>query len=134
MALDTYDMKPKEMVAYFRYNGNHFNRKLYEWAVRQMYTKTDGEQEIEPWAKEEVDNLLKRYGVKLQNNVGYDYMYVAVMAKTDFLGRSLPTEKELALFIRDMIDDPDQADGFVMNRFFADCVLKGLPIPWEDVI
>ena len=35
-SLDAYDYKPKEMVAYLRHNGWHFNKKMCEWAVAQM--------------------------------------------------------------------------------------------------
>lgn len=38
MPLDMYDLKPEGMVAYLRYNGYHFNKKMCEWAVKQMRT------------------------------------------------------------------------------------------------
>lgn len=30
--------------------------------------------------------------------------------------------------------DPNQKDGFVFNRFYADCCHNGMPIPWEDLL
>lgn len=51
--LDAYDMKPEGMIAYLRYNGWHFNKKMCDWAQ----------------------------------------------------------------FIKDMVDDPDQADGFISIDF-----------------
>lgn len=68
--LDAYDMKPEGMIAYLRYNGWHFNKKMCDWAQ----------------------------------------------------------------FIKDMVDDPDQADGFIFNRFYADCNHNGIGIPWDDVL
>lgn len=32
------------------------------------------------------------------------------------------------------VDDADQKDGFIFNRFYADCCHNGVPIPWEDVL
>ena len=38
------------------------------------------------------------------------------------------------LFVKDYVDDEDQPDGFIFNRFYADCALSGTPIPWEDIL
>lgn len=43
-------------------------------------------------------------------------------------------KEQLAQFIKDMVDDVDQKDGFIFNRFYADCCHNGVPIPWEDVL
>lgn len=137
LPLDYYDYKPAEMIAYFRHNGMHFNKKLCEWAVSHMKkknTSTDKLEPIETWSKDDVDTLLKAQGVTLTNNTGYDYVYVANMAKADFYKSSLATEAQVALFVKDMVDDADQVDGFIYNRFYADCVLNGTPIPWEEMI
>ncbi len=74
------------------------------------------------------------YGIQLDNNVMYDGLYVFNMAKSDFFGSSLPDERSLCLFVKDYVDDIDQADGFIFNRFYADCVRKGIPIPWEQCL
>ena len=34
--LQEYDIIPKEMRAYLRNNGRHFNKKACEWAVKNM--------------------------------------------------------------------------------------------------
>ena len=78
--LDVYDMKPEGMIAYLRYNGWHFNKKCCEWAVAQMrkynpVTKKD--EMVEYMDKEKVESLLSKQGVTLENNVGYDHVYVA---------------------------------------------------------
>lgn len=89
---------------------------------------------VKPMKKDKVDELLESYGIKLKNDEGYDSMYVANMCRADFYGSSITDEQHLALFIKDYIDDEDQADGFVFNRFYADCVRKGCVINWEDLI
>ena len=135
--LDVYDMNPEGMIAYLRYNGWHFNKKLCEWAVglmKKMNASTGKMESVEPIDKDTVDELLKAHSVKLEDNAGYDYVYVANMAKADFYKSSIKDEASLAQFVKDMIDDPDQADGFVFNRFYADCNHNGVGIPWDEVL
>lgn len=133
--LSQYDIKPKYMLNYIRYYGYHFNKALCEFAVSKMYKKQgDSKVKITAYSKEEVDNLLKRYNIKLDNKKGYDYVYVANMCKADFLGSSVPNEQYLAKYIKDVIDDPDGYDGLVFYRWYADACKTGTIIDWEDMI
>lgn len=137
MPLDMYDMKPEGMVAYLRFNGWHFNKKMCDWAItlmRKENTNTGKLESVEPIEKETVEELLKENNVELEHKDGYDFVYVANMAKSDFFKSSLKDEASLAQFVKDMMDDPDQEDGFVFNRFYADCNHNGIGIPWEDVL
>ena len=43
-------------------------------------------------------------------------------------------EKSLAKFVKDYVDDEDQKDGFIFNRFYADCAHNGVGIPWDDIL
>lgn len=86
------------------------------------------------YRKDTVEELLKVNNVKLENADNYDFVYVANMARADFFKSSLKDEAALAQFIKDMVDDPDQADGFIFNRFYADCNHNGIGIPWDDVL
>ena len=137
MPLDVYDIKPEGMIAYLRYNGYHFSKKMCDWAVKQMRkeSKATGKSEsIEPIGKDKVEGMLQSAGLTLDNAVGYDHVYVANMAKADFWGTSIKDELQMAHYVKDVVDDVDQKDGFVFNRFYADCCHNGLPIPWEDVL
>ena len=81
------------MEVYLSNFGWHFNKKMCEFAVSLMkkLNPSSGKKErIEPISKEKVDELLTRYGIKLENNVLYDYVYVANMGKADFLKSSIP--------------------------------------------
>lgn len=40
----------------------------------------------------------------------------------------------MAHYVKDVVDDTDQKDGFIFNRFYADCCHNGMPIPWEDLL
>ena len=131
----SYDDIPEGMKIYINNYGCHFNKKLCEWAVKQMYSEVNGKIEVtKPYTKEQVDEMLESYGVKPKRNKMYDATYVANMCKNDFLGKSVPDEKHLAQFIKDMIDDPDATEGFIFNRFYADTVFMDNPIEWDDMI
>ena len=128
MRLDLYDDRPSSMKRYLRYYGEHFNKKLCDFAVSKMkHGKI-------PVVKEKVDDILLKQGVTLNNNQLYDYVYVYNMGNNDFLGSSIVDERRLALYVKDVIDDKDGYDGIVFNRWYADTVKMGIPIEWEDMI
>lgn len=126
--LDTYDDRPSSMKRYLRYYGQHFNKKLCEFAVSKMkHGKT-------PISKEKADEIMERNKVFVDNNELYDYVYVINMGNNDLMGSSIVDEKHLALYVKDVIDDEDGYDGIVFNRWYADTVRKGIPIEWDEVI
>ena len=127
-SLDIYDDKPTSMKRYLKYFGQHFNKKLCKFAVSKM------DHGKEPVTKEKVDEILNKYGIQLKNNELYDYVYVYNMGYNDFLGSSIIDEKHLALYVKDVIDDEDGYDGIVFNRWYADTVVLGIPIEWDDVL
>ena len=130
-----YDEYPEAMLSYLRNYGPHFNRKLFEFAVKGMTKWVDGkEQRITPITKDNVENMLKVHGITIRNGQLYDCVYVANMCKADFLGSSIIDDKHLALYIKDIIDDIDAPDGLVFNRFYADCCYKGIAIDWEEML
>ena len=103
---------------------------MCDWAVSKMYKINAAKRKeyITPYTKEAVENLLKTNNVRLDNNPGYDAVYVANMAKADFYGSSISDDAHLAKFIKDYMDDPDGYDGIVFTRFYADCIGSGEPI------
>jgi hypothetical protein len=128
--LDSRDKYPSGMEDYLAFNGWHFNKKMCEWAVSKMYKINVAKRKefITPYTKETVENLLKANNIKLDNDTGYDAVYVANMAKADFYGSSISDDMHLAKFIKDYLDDPDGYDGIVFTRFYADCIGSGTPI------
>jgi len=136
MRLDARDKFPSGMEEYLAQNGWHFSKKMFEWVASNMYKKDlNGRKiKIQSFTKEEVDELLKRYGIVLNNKFGYDYVFAANMCKADYFGSSITDERHLALFIKDYVDDPDGYPELPFTRFFADTIGKGLPINWEDMI
>lgn len=131
----SYDTIPEGMKRYINNYGCHFNKKLCDEAVSRMYVVNGNtRQYIKPYSKEEVDKLLETNGVKVNRNKLYDAVYVANMCKADYYGKSITNEYHLALFIKDTLDDADAVEGFVFNRFYADCIFMNNPIEWEDMI
>ena len=131
MRLDDREKLPEGLEEYLSMYGWHFSKKLCEWAVSNMEKKGG---KISPYNKETVDTLLSKFGVELTNKYGYDYVFVANMAKADYLGSSIEDELHLAKFIKDYCDDPDGYKELPMSRFYADIVAKGIPIIWEDML
>lgn len=136
MRLDARDNFPSGMEEYLAQYGWHFSKKMVEWVTSKMYKKdASGKNiKIQALSKENVDELLKRYGVVLENEYGYDYVFAANMCKADYLGSSVPDEQHLALFVKNYVDDPDGYPELPFTRFYGDCIGKGIPISWEDMI
>lgn len=133
--LDSYREESTDFQEYLAMYGRHFSRKLYDFAVSKMYKERNGSREkIPPTPKETFQDTMRRNGIALTNDVLYDGVYVFSMAQSDFLGSSIPDERHLCLFVKDYIDDPDQADGFVFNRFLASIRLLGIPIDWYGML
>ena len=127
-SLNLYDDRPTDMKRYLKYFGQHFNKRLCQFAVSKMkHGKT-------PITKEQVDEVLKKHGIILKNNELYDYVYVYNMGNNDFMGSSIADEKHLAMYVKDVIDDIDGYDGIVFNRWYADTVVQGIPIEWNEML
>lgn len=136
-SLDIYDELPEDMKEYLRHNGRHFNKKLCDFAIANMKCKQSSTGEVvklAPITKETIDTLFKTYNIELDNNELYDYVYVANMCKADFLGKSVPDEQHLCMYVKDVIDDVDAYDGVVFNRWYADMCRVGKPISWFDML
>lgn len=84
-------------------------------------------------SKDEMDKLLLKYSIELDNNIMYDYVYVANMCKADFLGKSIPDERYLVLYVKDTIDDVDASDTTTFRRWVATMIGNGTPIDWDEI-
>jgi hypothetical protein len=130
----SYDEIPEGMKRYINNYGCHFNKKLSDWAASKMYKNVNGKKQyIQPYTKEQVDNLLKQNNIQLERGKLYDHVYLANMVKADFLGSSVPNEQYLAKYIKDVIDDADAEEGFIFNRYYADTMFMNNPVDWEDM-
>ncbi len=137
MPLDLFDECPEGLKKYKHNYGLHFTEKMAQYAASLMYKKDPSsgkEEKIEPLKKDAVEELLKKHGIELKHNTMSDAVYVANMALADFYKSSVKTEADLALFIKDYVDDADQPDGFIFNRWLGDMLLAGIPIDWDELL
>lgn len=128
---------PQDMKRYIKHFGFHFNKKLYEYAVSLMRKKVKGSEKTEPMKpieKSKFDEILSKHNITLKYDELCDGMFVYSMAMSDFYESSLPTEKEVALYVQDYVDDVDKIDGFIFNRWVADMFLEGQLIEWDEFI
>ena len=111
---------------YLAENGGwHFNKKACDYAVQQLRGLDN--KPIKPISKEEVDEMLKRQGVKLEKNKGWDYVYAANLGKSDM---DSSDEKNLAQYVKRTIDDPDAADGELMGCWYVKMLFRRIPVDW----
>lgn len=129
--LDARDKMPNGFDEYLSHHGWHFSKKLCDYAVSRMKKKGA---KITPLTKEQVEEILKKYNIDCSEFSEYDHVYVANMAKADYYGSSIETEKSHALFVKDYLTDEDGYDGIALTRYFADCIGSGQMPPWEDMI
>ena len=130
--LDHYDDIPKDMRAYLRSYGWHFNKALYQDAVSKMISR-DGKP-VQEMSKDELDEVMKQYNIKIKNDVGYDAVYVFCMAMADYYGSSLTDKQHVALFVKDYLDDPDGTPTRALDEYVGRCIGAGTPVMWEDVL
>lgn len=136
MPLDIYDEMPKDMKKYITNYGWHFNKRAYEYATKHLTKRnqlTHQQERVVPYTKEEVDELLKKYNIELTNKIMYDYVFAASMCKADYLGKSVPNEQCLAMYVRDTVDDYDASDETTFRRWVATMVGNGEPIDWYEI-
>lgn len=130
--LDSYGTLPRDMEEYLSNHGWHFSKKMCDHAVSCMKDRSGNK--ITPYTKEKVEALLKQYNIEVKNAKGYDCVYVVNMALADYHGSSIADTQRLAMFVRDYIDDADGYEGIALTRYYADCIGKGEPIEWGEMI
>lgn len=136
-ALDAGVMRPRAMAKYLYNNGWHFTKRMCEYAVSLMRKRNavNGQMEaVQMMTKEQVDEMLKRHNVKLQNDVGHDAVYVANHGKHKLLKSSIADEQHLALYVKDVVDAPDMADGTIMREWYAGLIAAGMLVDWLDML
>ena len=125
------------MRAYLRNYGYSFSKRGCEYAVNQMKRKNNATgklENIEPYSKDKAEELLSKNGVTLENNVGYNFVYVMNMILADRWKSSVEDELHLCKAVKDEIDDVDGVPESVFRCWITKQEDKGIPIPWEDMI
>lgn len=134
--LDIHDDMPEGMRLYISNFGWHFNKKAYEYAtklMRKRSPKTNMEERVKAYTKEEIDAMLMTYNVELKRKIMYDYVFVATMCRADYLGSSIEDEEHLVKYIKDTVDDVDASDETTFRRWVATMIGNGSPIDWYEI-
>ena len=79
-------------------------------------------------------DLLKKHNIVLENNIGYNHVYVANMLRADMFKSSIPDEPKLALGIKDVIDDVDASQRLVFKKWLVAMDDSGEPIDWAELL
>lgn len=134
-SLDLYAKRPEEMTAYLSRHGWHFSKKAFLYAVGKMYKKSnDGKEEhIKAQTFDEVEEMLRKQGVIVKNDNGYDKAYVAAMCRADY-ANSLSDETHISIFIKEYLDDIDGYDEKAFRHYYCDMIAMGHDIPWVELI
>lgn len=136
-SLDVYELMPRAMRSYLANYGWNFSSKACDFAVKHMkrINPATGKQEpVDTKTKEQVEEILKKNGVKLDNNKGHNFVFVYNMGLADYMRSSIADEAHLCLYVKDVIDDVDNKGGNVFRKWYVDMIAKGEPVIWEDLL
>ena len=134
--IDIYDFElmPRSKKIYVMQHGNHFNKELYQFAAYKENKQTGKKERIPVVTKEDVEGLLKKYGVEIENKGGYDFVYVAQTVRADNWGGSIADEQKMALKIKETCDDVDMPDGYIFKSWCLRMDMLGEPVDWESFV
>lgn len=118
-----YDIKPEGFINYLRYYGEHFNKKLCEFACSLL--------PVHDCTKDKLETLLQSHNIDIKQAKLYDIVYIANWCKSVFFGSSISDEKHFVLFLKDIFEKESDV---IFNRWYADLAKRGIPIEWEDMI
>ena len=117
---------------YMRMYGPHFTKELCDFAVSLM---EDENGKITPITKKELEEKLKACNIELKYDKLHDAVYVANMCKADYLGDAIPnSDRNLCMYVKKTIDDPDGYDGQPVNRWLSDIKGMHVPVDWSDFV
>lgn len=127
---------PDGMRRYLKHHGWHFTRKACDFAVDLMRKKNaSGKMEkVEKLTKEQVDTMLTKFSVQIENTFDYDYVYLANKLKAVMLKSSIADEQHLAMAIKDVMEEEGAGDGELMRKWDAEMTARGIPVEWDDIV
>lgn len=125
-----------EEAQYMDTHHGQFSKKLADYAIRNMKYKdevTNTMKPLVPHPIEEMEESMKKYGVRIPEEAVYTAWYLYNMTYADYR-KALPTSDVKCYFVDETINDPDCDPAAVLACFHAKMDIKGLPINWERFI
>lgn len=136
--LDMFEISlPEGMRSYLRNYGYSFGKKACMEAVKRLKRlnpATGKMDSIEVLNKEQVEEMLTKHGVRLEHNVGYDFVYAANYGNAVLYKSSIIDEKQLALYVKDRIDNPLMPGGNEFREWLVRCDALGIPVDWDEIL
>lgn len=120
------------MGEYLSTYGWHFSKKMAEWAISMMRGRDGAKVKMKD--KEQLMSEMKMHGIDTSEFEGYDAVFVEAMARSDYFGSSITDDMHVYKYVYDYLCDKDGYDGIALTRFHADCIGKGMPIYWEEML
>ena len=129
-----FDDMPRPLKMYLKNFGWHFNKAACMYAVSMMWKKDGQGKRIRiKWiGKEQVDELLKKHNIDLENKNLYDYVYAYHMVVADNMGLNVDDEKHVMLSVKALVDDVDKPGGRLFWHWYWDEVYDGRGVEFED--
>lgn len=124
---------PSGQREYMMHYGEHFSKKAAMFAIKHM-RKRGSDEEIKPMSIDAVDEMLKKYGIELKNDFGYDKVYLVAKCQADFLNSSIPDEMHMAKYVKDVLDDQDGYEGMPFVEWYHKVLHIGMPVMWDDIM
>lgn len=121
---------------YMDKNFGLFSKKLAEWAIDRMMMKDPVTKDVKPIkvrSLDDVQEVLKKYNVELQDEFVYTGWYLFNMAVADY-PKTLKTDEQRATFVEETLCDPDGAPENVLACFAAKMCEAEEPIFWEKYL
>lgn len=132
-----YDDVPMDMRKYLRNYGYSFSKRACEYAVSKMRKRNPSSgkaEKIEMHTKEQVEDILKKYNVTLENNINYNFVYVFHMGLADYYKSSIADEQHLALYVKDVIDDIDNNPDNIFAEWITKMDGNGEVVEWDEIL
>ena len=123
----------EEEAMYMQAYQGHFSRKLAAWAIGNMEMEEQGTHVMKPVTMRSVDDvmeILKTNGVEVPDECTFDAWYLYMMTIADY-PKSLPNDKQRALYVDETLCDPDGEPTNVLSCFVAKMCNAGIPIHWQ---
>lgn len=128
--------QPRAKEMYLSNYGWNFSKRACEVAVgelRKRNTISGKSERVKMVEKKQVDALLKRYNIVLEEEAGYNHVYLWNWAKV-VLADVLRDDEMVARYVKAVIDDHGMPGGNVFRRWYVDHIERGKPVEWEDLI
>ena len=117
-------------------NHGLFSKRLAEWAINNMETKDPQTKEmksIKARSIEDMQSVLKQYGVDIQDEFIYTAWYLFNMAIADY-PKTCKTDELRATFVEETLCDPDGMLENVLDCFATKMSNANIPIYWEKYL